>query len=170
MKKYLLMVALIAAATLLFASCGKDEPKDKTKATATYTMSFSQDLLDAASIIIYYKAENGRTSFDAINSTWWTKTITSEKFPAEFGVMCNFGTKSETELNKDKYNLYCDFSFSGSTNRGANYSNNKIIIIDEKDVAKRRVVSTLDKYNGKKKGFKVSENGIFTEADNLKFE
>ena len=170
MKKFLLMAVLMLTAAFSLTSCGDDEPKDKTKVTATYTMSFSQDLLDAASVIIYYNAENGRTSFDAINSTWWSKTITSDKFPAEFGLMCNFGTKSESELSKDKYSLYCDFSFSGSTSKGANYSNNKIVIIDEKDVAKKKVVSTLDKYNGKKEGFKVSENGIFTEADNLKFE
>lgn len=169
MKKYLFMAVLTLTAALSLTSCGSDEPKDKTKVTATYTMSFSQDLLDAASVIIYYKAENGRTSFDPINSTYWTKTITSDKFPAEFGVMCNFGIKSESELNKDKYNLYCDFSFSSSTSKNANYSN-KVVLFDEKDVAKKKVVSTLEKLNGKKKGYKVTENGIFSEADNLKYD
>lgn len=169
MKKFLFMVAVLIATTLVLASCGKDdEPKVKTTATTTYHMTFSQDLLDAASVIIYYKAENGRVTFDAITSTWWSKTVTSDKFPAEFGVMYNFGTKSESELSKEKYDLKCDLSFSCTTNKGAAYSN-KITIFDEKEVAKKKVASTLDKYNGKQNGFKITENGVPSEANNLNY-
>ena len=169
MKKFFYMAALAIVAALMLTACGDDEPKDKVTATAIYSMSFSQDLLDACNVFITYKAENGRNVMEAVNTPTWNKSVTSDKFPAEFGVMCNFGIKSESELNKDKYNLYCDFSFSSSTSKNANYSN-KVVLFDEKDVAKKKVVSTLEKLNGKKKGYKVTENGIFSEADNLKFD
>ncbi|MBQ6166847.1 MAG: hypothetical protein IJK41_05385 [Muribaculaceae bacterium] len=170
MKKFLIMAALMMVAAFSLTSCGDDdEPKVKTIATTTYHMSFSQDLLEAASIIVYYKAENGRVTFDPITSTWWTKTVTSDEFPAEFGVMYNFGTKPDAELIKEKYDLYCDVTFSFSTNKGASANPQKIVIMDEKAVAKKKVVSTLDKYSGDSKGFKLSENGVPSEANNLKY-
>ena len=170
MKKILLTAVLLLTAALSLTSCGgDDEPKVKTTATTMYFMTFSPDLLEAASVIIYYKAENGRTTFDPINSTQWTKTITSDKFPAEFGVMCDFGTKSESELNKEKYDLTCELKFSCSTNKGATYANN-YTVINEKEVAKKKVESTLSKLKGKSFGFKITENGVPTEANNLKYD
>lgn len=170
MKKYLFMAALLMVAALSLTSCGgDDEPKVKTTATTTYVMTFSPDLLEAASIIMYYKAENGRVTFEPINSTWWTKTVTSDKFPAEFGVKYVFGTKSDAELTKEKYDLVCDLSFTCATSKGANYSN-KITIINEKEVAKKKVVSTLDKYSGKSNGFKITEDGVPSVANNLNYD
>ena len=98
MKKYIYMAALLMVAALALTACGDDEPKEKTTATATYNMTFSQDLLDACNVFITYKAENGRNVMEAINSNWWTKSVTSDKFPAEFGVMYKFSTKSDAEL------------------------------------------------------------------------
>ena len=102
MKKYLYMAALLIAAALTFTSCGDDEPKEKVTATATYNMTFSQDLLNACNVFITYKAENGRNVMEAITSTWWTKSVTSDKFPAEFGVMYKFSTKSNAELTQEQ--------------------------------------------------------------------
>ena len=99
MKKFLYLAAVMIVAACTLSGCGgDDEPKVKTTATATYSLSFSQDLLDACNVFITYKAENGRNVMEAINSTWWTKTVISDKFPADFGVMYQFSTKSDAEL------------------------------------------------------------------------
>ena len=172
MKKYLFIAALMIAAAFSLTSCGgdDDEPKVKTEATATYFMTFSQDLLDAATVFITYKADNGRPGKEAITSTTWTKRVTSNKFPAEFGVYYEFYSKADADLFKEKYDLYCDVSFNLTTNKGASSSPQKIVIMDEKGVAKKKVESTLGKYSGKSKGFKFSENGVPTEANNLKYD
>lgn len=169
MKKYFYMAALLIVAALTINSCGSDEPKEKTTATATYNMTFSQDLLDACNVFITYKAENGRNVMEAVTATSWTKTVTSDKFPAEFGVMYKFSTKSEAELTKDKYDLSCDLNFSLKTTKGASYSNS-VTIINATGVNKDKVVSTLDKQSGKSIGFKVTIDGIVSQANNLKYD
>ena len=169
MKKYFYMAALLIVAVFTMTSCGSDEPKEKTTATATYYMSFSQDLIDACEgLILYYKAENGLNKFEPITSTWWTKTVTSDKFPAEFGVMYKFSTKSETELTKDKYDLTCELNFTVKTNNGDSHTNS-ITIIDAKGVSKDKVGSTIKNYNGKSTGFRVTKDGFVTPANNLNY-
>lgn len=163
------MAALLLVATLSLTSCGDDEPKDKTTATATYNMTFSQDLLNACNVFITYKAENGRNVMEAVTSTWWTKTVTSDKFPAEFGVMYKFSTKSDAELTQEKYDLTCDLNFSVKTSKGANYSN-VISIINATGVNKDKVVSTLNRYDGKSTGFRVTKDGIVSQANNLDYD
>ena len=169
MKKYIYMAALLMVAALALTACGDDEPKEKTTATATYNMTFSQDLLDACNVFITYKAENGRNVMEAINSNWWTKSVTSDRFPAEFGVMYKFSTKSDAELVKDKYDLKCELMFKVMTSKGASYTNT-VTIIDAPGVAKNKVLSELNKYSGKSTGFRVTERGIVSEANNLKYE
>ena len=169
MKKYLFMAALMIAAAFSLTSCGDDEPKVKDTATATYTMTFSQDLLDAANVFITYKAENGRNVMEPVTRTWWTKSVTSDKFPAEFGVMYKFSTKSDAELAKDKYDLNCVLKFNSNTSKGAAYSND-VTIFDLKGVAKNKVVSTLEKYSGKSTGYKVTKDGIYSSANNLNYD
>ena len=169
MKKFIYMAACLMLAALTLTACGDDEPKEKTTATATYNMTFSQDLLDACNVFITYKAENGRNVMEAINSTWWTKSVTSDRFPAEFGVMYKFSTKPDAELVKEKYDLKCELMFKVMTNKGASYSNT-VTIIDATGVSSNKVVSELNKYSGKSKGFKVTETGIVSEANGLKYE
>ena len=169
MKKFLFMAALMITAALSLTSCGDDEPNEKVTATATYNMTFSQDLLNACNVFITYKAENGRNVMEAVTSTWWTKTVTSDKFPAEFGVMYKFSTKSEAELIQEKYDLSCDLNFSLKTNKGASYSNT-VTIINSPGVAKNKVVSTLDKLSGKSTGFRVTKDGIVSQANNLDYD
>lgn len=170
MKKIFFLAALVLTAAFTLTSCGgDDEPKVKTTVTSNYYMTFSQDLLDACNMYIIYKAENGRNVYEPITSTVWSKAITSDKFPAEFGVMCTFSTKSETELTKEKYNLTCDLNFSSKTSKGASYSNN-VSILNETGVSKNKVISTLSKYSGKKVGYKVTEGGIYSEANNLNYD
>lgn len=168
MKKFF-SIAVMIAALLTITSCGDDEPKEKTIATATYTLSFSQDMLDACNVFIIFKAENGRNVMEPVSTTWWTKTVTSDKFPAEFGVYYNLYTKTEDELTKEKYDLACEFNFNVKTNKGASYSN-KVTVINSTGVAKNRVQSTIERISGKSTGFKVTENGIVSEANNLKYD
>lgn len=169
MKKFIYIAALLMVAALSLTSCGDDEPKEKVTATATYFMTFSPDLLDACNVFITYKAENGRNVMEAVNATSWTKSVTSDKFPAEFGVMYKFSTKSDGELTKDKYDLTCDFNFTVKTSKGASYTNS-VNIINNKGLAKNKVVSTLNNISGKSTGFRVTKDGIVSQANNLKYE
>lgn len=169
MKRLLFMTTLLMMAAFSLTSCGDDEPKEKVTATATYNLSFSQDLLDACNVFITYKAENGRNVMEAVTSTWWTKTVTSDEFPAEFGVMYKFSTKSDAELTKEKYNLTCEFNFSCKTSKGASYTNN-VTILNNQGIDRDKVVSTLNKISGNSTGFRVSKDGIFSAANNLRYE
>lgn len=169
MKRLLFMTTLLMMAAFSLTSCGDDEPKEKVTATATYNLSFSQDLLDACNVFITYKAENGRNVMEGVTSTWWTKTVTSDKFPAEFGVMYKFSTKSDAELTKEKYNLTCEFNFSCKTSKGASYTNN-VTILNNQGIDRDKVVSTLNKISGNSTGFRVSKDGIFSAANNLRYD
>ena len=106
---------------------------------------------------------------EAVTATWWTKTVTSDKFPAEFGVMYKFSTKSEAELVKEKYDLTCDLNFSVKTSKGANYSNS-VTIINYPSVNKDKVVNTLEKQSGKSVGYKVTVDGNVSPANNLNYD
>jgi len=169
MKKLIYMTALLLVSIMSLTSCGDDEPKEKTTVRATYSMSFSQDLLDACSVFITYKAENGRNAKEAVTSVTWTKAITSDKFPAEFGVFYEFSPKSNGELDKEKYDLSCNLQFSMVTSKGASYTNN-YPIIDAKGVSKDKVVAFLKGKSNQSKGFRVTENGVVSEATNLKYD
>ena len=153
---------------LALTACGDDEPKEKTSVTANYSLTFSQDLLEACNVFITYKAENGRNVHESVTSTRWTKTVTSTRFPAEFGVEYTFSTKSDGELVKDKYDLECNFQFSYTTTKGASYSNNTEIMKGE-GIAKNKVVEYLKRYSGKSTGYKVTENGNVSPANNLNY-
>ena len=169
MKKYFYMAVLLIATALTITSCGSDEPKDKVTVTATYNMTFSQDLLNACNVFLTYKAENGRNVMEAVTNTWWTKTVTSDKFPAEFGVMYKFSTKSDAELTQEQYDLSCDMNFNFRTSKGDSYTKN-VTIINAPDVNKNKVVSTLDRISGKSTGFRVTKDGDVQPANNLNYE
>lgn len=169
MKKVLLIATLLLTASMSLTSCGSDEPKETVTATATYNLTFSQDLLNACNVFLVYKAENGRNVMEAVTSTWWTKTVTSDKFPAEFGVMYKFSTKSNAELTQEQYDLTCDMNFNVKTSKGASYTNN-VTIISANDVSKDKVVSTLNKYDGKSTGFRVTKDGIVSAANDLRYD
>jgi len=171
MKKFIYIAALLIGAALTLTACGgDDEPKEDVTATATYQMTFSQDLLDACNgIILYYKGENGKNDFQPITSNWWTKSVTSNKFPAEFGVMYKFSTKSGADLKKEKYDLTCDLIFTVKTNKGLNHSNT-VNIINSKGVDKSKVESVINRINGQSTGFKVTKDGNVAQDDNLKYE
>ena len=171
MKKLIYMTALLLVSIMSLTSCGDDEPKEKTTVRATYSMSFSQDLLKACNVIITYKAENGRNVIQPISSDspTWTKAVTSDKFPAEFGVYYQFSPLADGELTQEKYDLSCNLQFSMVTSKGASYTNN-YTIIDNKGVSRDKVVAYLKGQSNKSKGFRVTENGVVSEATNLKYD
>jgi hypothetical protein len=106
---------------------------------------------------------------EAVTTPWWTKSVTSDKFPAEFGVMYKFSTKSDAELVKEKYDLEASIMFRIMTSKGASFSNT-ITIIDSKGVSKDKVVSTLNKLSGKSTGYRVTINGDASPANNLDYD
>jgi len=166
MKKFLFLAAMLLLACLPLTSCGgDDEPTETNNAKATFLMDFSQDLLDASNILIYYKA-NDEVRWEPINNRNWTKTVNSDRLPAEFGVMYRFSPK---DLTKDKYNLKCTLTISITTSTGTNYSK-QITIIDEPDVEKSRVAETLKNYNNHSTGFRVTKEGDVNITDGLKYE
>lgn len=169
MKKYLFMTVMLIAAAMSFTSCGDDEPKETVTVTAKYNMTFSQDLLKACNVIITYKAENGRNVIEPVTSTSWSKTVTSNKFPAEFGVMYQFSTKSDAELTQEQYDLNCDLNFSFNTSKGASYTKN-VTIIGASGVKKDKVVSTLKKYSGNSTGYRVTKDGDVDPVNNLNYD
>ena len=169
MKKYLFMTVMLIAAAMSFTSCGDDEPKDTATVTAKYNMTFSQDLLKACNVFITYKAENGRNVMEAVSTTSWSKSVTSNKFPAEFGVMYKFSTKSDAELTQEQYDLNCDLNFSFTTSKGASYTKN-VTIIGASGVKKDKVVSTLKKYSGNSTGYRVTKDGDVDPVNNLNYD
>lgn len=168
MKNLLTLTTLLLLATLTLTSCGSDEPAVSTTATATYSITFSPDLLDACNVFIIYKAENGRNVQEAVTTPTWTKTVTSNRFPAEFGVQYTFSTKSDAELDKEKYDLQCDFHFEVKTSKGAYYANNTPVL-SSTGLARNKVVDYLGRNSGTSTGYRVSENGIVSEAKNLNY-
>ena len=75
----------------------------------------------------------------------------------------------DAELVKEKYDLSCELTFALVTSKSASYSN-KVTIIDSKGVARDKVVDVLNKLSGTSTGFKVTVNGIVSEANNLRYE
>lgn len=173
MKKFFYMTTLVLVVAFALTACGDDDdPKVATTATATYSMTFSQDLLDACNVFVVYKAENGRNVMEAITSTTWTKTVTStptSKTAAQFGIQYKFNTKSEGELTKDKYDLKCTAGVAITTNKGGSF-NNTIIVFDKTGVQKNKVLSFLNDYSGKSIGYKVGEDSNVTPSNDLKYD
>lgn len=169
MKKFFYIAALLFTAAFSLSSCGGDDDEPKATATATYTLTFSQDLIDACNVVIYFKAENGSNRFETPNGTWWSKTVTSDKFPAEFGVMYKFSSKPIGELKKEKYDLAFDVNIAIKTSTGSAFST-PINIFDAKEVSKDKVESFINGYSGKSTGYKVTIDGNPTPANNMKYE
>jgi len=180
MKKFLFLAAMLLLACLPLTSCGgDDEPKNDVTTTATYMLTFSQDLLDACQgtdggIFITYKGKNGENVKTAIEKgkTTWTQTVTSG-FPAEYGVRFEFSYNSEglEKLTKETYNLICNMTFKVKTSDGRinNYERNEPII-NQENVAKRDLKKVLDANKKSSKGWRVSADYNVTSADNLNYD
>ena len=89
--KYNKIISILMVA-LAFGSCGSDDDDEPTpevmKATsaqAEYVVNLSQNLLDAATVTIYYMDATGQQAQENATSTTWTKTVTFAALPAKAG-------------------------------------------------------------------------------------
>ena len=90
--KYSKLISLFMAA-LTFMSCGGsddgDEPTPEvlkaTSAKAGYVVNLSQQLLDAATVTIYYIDANGQQAQETVTATTWTKTVSFAALPTQAG-------------------------------------------------------------------------------------
>ena len=162
MKKNLLLMAALVCYLFAFTACGgDDEPKVTTTATATYTINFSQDLIDATSIVVYYKGDDGNVRFEPVTSTTWVKTVTSKKFPAEFAFQIAYSPKDASSLTKDNYNLDVAASIEGSLNTSGSFYFSRTLM--SAPTAKDKVIQVLENHSGKDvMGYVVAKNGTAT--------
>ncbi|MBQ4367184.1 MAG: hypothetical protein II786_03785 [Muribaculaceae bacterium] len=170
MKKNLLYLAALLCCLFTLSACGDDDPKENAVASAVYTIDFGVNIHDAASIIIYYKGENNETKFEALHpgTFRWTKTVTSKKFPAEFGYKLVISPNSESELTFDNYNISIVGTIAGSVSTGGSFDNT-YKFIKENNTPKNNVVSTLKEQNGASFGYKLNKNGDASRA-NLNYD
>ena len=158
MKKNLLMMAALFCCLFAVTACGSDEPKTKTTVKGTYTLEFNQDVLDAANVIIYYLDANGAKRFVAVTTTNWTKTVTNEKFPAQYAFQIAISPKDASSLTKETYDLQINAVISGELSTGEKFYNSKTIL-GVQNLAKDKVVSTLEKHDGDAMGYNISKDG-----------
>ena len=87
----MLLGGLLALGSL--ASCGgsddNEEPTPEvlkaTSAKAEYVVNLSQELLDAATVTIYYIDANGQQAQETVTATTWTKTVSFAALPTQVG-------------------------------------------------------------------------------------
>ena len=111
--KYSKLISLFVAA-LTFMSCGgsddSDEPTPEvlkaTSATAEYVVNLSQELLDAATVTIYYIDANGQQAQETVTSATWTKTVSFAALPTNAGFSVQPRLKGEP--TKDEYTIEAD--------------------------------------------------------------
>ena len=167
MKKFLSMAALLVMAAMCLTACGSDDEPKQNNATATYEMTFSQDVLNNFDVYLVYKAANGRNTPESVNTTNWTKTATCDKLPAEFGVKYIFSPKDGLTLDKEKYDLKVNFKIS-ITKGGTTYTGENLIS-NSTGLKKEKVLEYMEKLSGKSIGYNVSKSGI-TENRNLNYD
>ena len=85
----MLLGGLLALGSL--ASCGGDDDNDEpevlkaTSARAEYVVNVSQDLLNVATVTIYYIDATGQQAQENVTSTTWTKTVSFAALPTNAG-------------------------------------------------------------------------------------
>ena len=96
----MLLGGLLALGSL--PSCSDDEPEGlKAKsAKAEYKVQLSQDLLDAASVTIYYIDSNGEQAQETVTSGSWTKTVSFASLPTKAGFSVQPALKGEPSQEK----------------------------------------------------------------------
>ena len=170
MKKISFCLLALLCGTVALNSCGsdKDEPKVTPELTATYTLTMTEDVLNAANIIVYYKGDNGADKFEPVTTTSWSKKVTTKNFPAQMGFMIAVSTKEESSLAKDTYNLAMEGSISGTVNTGGSFSNTTAIISSQPSVPKSNVLNIVEKADGKQMGYRIQKDGSASSVS-LKF-
>lgn len=86
----MLLGGLMALGSLTACGGGDDDEPQPEKLTATsaraeYQLSVSQDLLDAASLTVYYIGDNGQQAQENLSQTAWTKAVSVAALPSQAG-------------------------------------------------------------------------------------
>ena len=101
-------------AALTFMSCGgsddNEEPTPEvlkaTSAKAEYVVNLSQELLDAATVTIYYIDASGQQAQETATSTSWTKAVGFATLPAKAGFSVQPLLKGEP--TQEEYTIEAD--------------------------------------------------------------
>ena len=112
MKTNKIFMLLLAA--LAIVSCGSNDDNDEptpevrtaTSATAEYVVNLSQDLLNAATVTIYYINANGQQVPEIATTTPWTKTVTFATLPAKVGFCVQPRLKGDP--SQEEYTIEAD--------------------------------------------------------------
>ena len=97
------------------SSCGSDdndepaptpETPKATSARAEYEVNLSQNLLDAATVTIYYIDSNGQQAQENATSTTWTKAVNITSLPAKAGFSVQPLLKGEP--TQEEYTIEAD--------------------------------------------------------------
>ena len=99
MKNLKIMSVLLGGLMALgsLSSCGDDEPEvmKPASAKAEYVVNLSQDLLDAATVTIYYIDGNGEQAQETATATTWTKSVSFASLPTKAGFSVQPALKGE---------------------------------------------------------------------------
>jgi len=105
MKIFKIMGMLMGGLMVLssLSSCDKDKSEvlKAKSAKADYVVSLSQDLLDAATVTVFYIDSNGEQAQENVTATTWTKSVTITQLPAQAGFSVQPQLKGEA--SKDEY-------------------------------------------------------------------
>jgi len=107
MKKKMLMMAALLCCLMGFTACGSDDEPDPT-ATITYTLDFSDDVFKVVDYVAVTYINGAGEEKEAIaTSSPWTRTITTNSYPARLGCKLNLAKSSveESALTQDSYDI-----------------------------------------------------------------
>ena len=99
------------------------ETPKATSARAEYVVNLSQNLLDAATVTIYYMDSNGQQAQETATSTTWTKAVSIATLPAKAGFSVQPLLKGEA--SQEAYTIEADGKMTVTVldQKGATFGN-----------------------------------------------
>jgi len=105
---------MLLLAALAIVSCGSNDDNDEptpevlkaTSAQAEYVVNLSRDLVDAATVTIYYIGSDGQQAQETASATTWTKTVTFATLPAKVGFSVQPRLKGDP--SQEEYTIEAD--------------------------------------------------------------
>ena len=105
---------MLLLAALAIVSCGSNDDNDEptpevlkaTSAQAEYVVNLSRDLVDAATVTIYYIGSDGQQAQETATTTTWTKTVSFATLPAKVGFSVQPRLKGDP--SQEEYTIEAD--------------------------------------------------------------
>jgi len=105
---------MLLLAALAIVSCGSNDDNDEptpevlkaTSAQAEYVVNLSRDLVDAATVTIYYIGSDGQQAQETASATTWTKTVSFATLPTQAGFSVQPRLKGEP--SQEEYTIEAD--------------------------------------------------------------